>query len=109
MRSVPRPLTYLFSSAWLLAAMLSHPVLAAPSAQPVILDTQTGIHDGQSGIVLENAPLVREPMVPAQSLPAPTELAPQGQQPIVVSPYIDLSTGAPAPRGPHRVRTGPAQ
>ncbi len=109
MRSVlrQRKLAYRFSSAWLLvAALSSHSAFAASSGQPVILDSQTGIHDGQSGMVLQNAPLVREPMVPAQSLPAATELAPQGQPPIIVSPYIDLSGGASASRGPHRIRAG---
>jgi hypothetical protein len=57
----------------------------------IVLDTQTGIHDGQSGIVLQNAPLSSAPMVPAQQLPT---LDPQdasgGQPPIVVAPYIAL-------------------
>lgn len=108
MRSVfrQRQLAFLLSSAWLLAAAPSHPAFAASDGQPLVLDSKTGIHDGQSGIVLQNAPLVSEPMVPAQSLPVATELAPQGQPPIVVSPYIDLSPDTSAPRGRHRIHAG---
>lgn len=77
----------------LLAAFSSQAFADGP---PVVLDTQTGIHDGQSGIVLQNAPLSRAPMVPMQQLPAPTELnATSADAPIVVAPYIAL----PGPNG----------
>jgi len=68
----------------------------------IVLDTQTGIHDGQSGVVLQNAPLSHEPMVPAQQLPTLEQTdSGSGQPPIVVSPNIELSGAngpAPAPR-----------
>lgn len=72
---------------------------------PVVLDTQTGIHDGKSGMVLQNAPLVRQPMVPAATL---TDVAPQGQPPIIVSPYIELPGGSD-PRAVYRQRPAPGQ
>lgn len=75
---------------------------------PVVLDTQTGIHDGQSGIVLQNAPLSRAPMVQAQQLPTPTELnATTSGSPIVVAPYIELpgeNGAAPESRLRNRLR-----
>jgi hypothetical protein len=80
---------------------------AMADGPPVVLDTQTGIHDGQSGIVLQNAPLSRAPMVPAQQLPTPTELnATSGDQPLVVAPYIALpgaNGAAPASRYGNRM------
>lgn len=79
--------------------------LALADGPPVVLDTQTGIHDGQSGIVLQNAPLSRAPMVPAQQLPTPMESNASGEPPIVVAPYIALpgANGAsPASRIAHR-------
>lgn len=72
---------------------------------PVVLDTQTGIHDGKSGIVMQNAPLVREPMVPATTL---TDVAPRGQPPIIVSPYVELPGGA-NPRAVYRQRPASGQ
>lgn len=74
---------------------------ALAQGQPLVLDSQTGIHDGQSGLVLQNAPFSRAPMVPAQQLPTPAELdSTSGQPPIVVAPYIALpgANGA-APNG----------
>lgn len=71
-----------------LAAVSSYALADGP---PVVLDTQTGIHDGQSGIVLQNAPLSGAPMVQTQQLPTPTELnATSSDSPIVVAPYIEL-------------------
>jgi len=77
----------------LFAAALS-PALADSDRPPVILDTQTGIHDGKSGVILQNAPLTRQPMVPAQSTATLPDMAPQAQQPIVVAPYIELPGGS---------------
>lgn len=69
---------------------------AAADGQPLVLDSQTGVHGGQSGVVLQSAPFSREPMVPAQQLPAPQQLNPaSGEPPIVVAPYIAL----PGPNG----------
>lgn len=73
---------------------------AMADGQPLVLDTQTGIHDGQSGLVLQNAPLSREPMVPMQQLPTPSQMnTTSGAPPIVVAPYIALpgsNGGAPS-------------
>lgn len=61
-------------------------------------DTQSGIHDGKSGIVLQNAPLSRAPIVaPAQ--PAPMTELPSGSTmgstaPMVVIPYIEVPGSA---------------
>lgn len=69
----------------------------------IVLDTQTGIHDGRSGVVLQSAPLSREPMVPAQQLPTLEQTgSASGQPPIVVEPYIALpgANGAMSPAGP---------
>lgn len=88
----------------ILAAVSPYALADGP---PVVLDTQTGIHDGHSGIVLQNAPLSRVPMVQAQQLPTPTELnATNADSPIVVAPYIALpgaNGAAPAPRFGNRM------
>jgi len=77
----------------LLAAAVS-PALADTDRPPVVLDTQTGIHDGRSGVILQNAPLARQPIVPAQPTAALPDMTPQAQQPIVVAPYIELPGGS---------------
>jgi hypothetical protein len=62
---------------------------AAPSAgQPEVLGTQQGINDGQGGIVLQTAPFSHAPIVQAQPIAKPVELAPDSSGPIVVEPYI---------------------
>ncbi|MFM0735078.1 hypothetical protein PQQ52_31835 [Paraburkholderia sediminicola] len=68
--------------------------------QPVILDSQSGINDGQSGTVLQTAPLSRQPIIGAQPIATPTELAPNSSIPIVVAPYIPVPVGGgkPAPQ-----------
>jgi hypothetical protein len=67
---------------------------ASTSARkPVILDSQNGISDGQSGTVLQTAPLSRQPIVEAQPIATPTELTPNSSIPIVVAPYIQLPAG----------------
>ncbi|CAH2895251.1 MAG: FIG00455141: hypothetical protein [uncultured Paraburkholderia sp.] len=70
-------------------------VFAASSntRKPVILDTQSGISDGKSGTVLQTAPLSRQPIVEAQPIATPAELAPNSSLPIVVAPYIQLPVG----------------
>jgi len=75
--------------------------LAAPTAfadsssagQPLILDTQRGISDAQSGTVLQTAPLSHERIVQAQPIATPTELTPNSSVPLVVAPYIQLPAG----------------
>ena len=61
--------------------------------QPLILDTQKGISDGQSGTVLQTAPLSHARIVEAQPIATPTELAPNSSPPVFVAPYIELPTG----------------
>jgi hypothetical protein len=99
----------LCASVWLVATAISQPALADSDRKPVILDTQTGIHDGQSGVVLQSAPLGRTPIVSATDVAAPGELAPQTQPAIVVSPYIALPAGASAPLTELRPRPAPVQ
>jgi hypothetical protein len=70
------------------AAFPSSPALAASGGQPLILDTQRGISDGQSGTVLQNAPLSRQPIVEAAPAAQPQQLAPDSSMPIYVAPYI---------------------
>jgi hypothetical protein len=43
---------------------------------------------------LQNAPLARQPMVPAQPTATLPDMTPQAQQPIVVAPYIELPGGS---------------
>ncbi|KXV12942.1 hypothetical protein CR51_06240 [Caballeronia megalochromosomata] len=76
-----------------LAAVLSgsQATFAKPGGEPLVLDTQTGIHSGVSGTVLQSGPLGGPGMVPMATLPGLPQDA--GQQPIVVSPYVEYSTG----------------
>ncbi|WP_027803066.1 hypothetical protein [Paraburkholderia dilworthii] len=81
------------------------------SRKPVILDSQSGISDGQSGTVLQTAPLSRQPIVEAQPIATPTELAPNSSVPIVVAPYIQLPVGGGggvSPQPQPRLRPRPA-
>ena len=75
------------------------------SRKPVILDTQSGISDGQSGTVLQTAPLTREPIVEARPIATPTELAPNSSVPIIVAPYIQLPVGGAVPQP--QIQPGP--
>ncbi|HZZ05929.1 MAG TPA: hypothetical protein VFE81_23990 [Paraburkholderia sp.] len=74
--------------------------------KPVILDSQSGISDGQSGTVLQTAPLSRQPILGAQPIATPTELAPNSSIPIVVAPYIPVPVGGgkPSPQPPSQPR-----
>lgn len=96
------------AAAGLLFVAAASPARAGSDRPPVVLDTQTGIHDGSSGMVLQNAPLVREPMVPAQPAAALTEMTPPAQQSIVVSPYIELPNGRDR-RAAYRQRSASGQ
>ncbi|SAK77178.1 hypothetical protein AWB79_04724 [Caballeronia hypogeia] len=62
---------------------------AKPGGEPLVLDTQTGIHSGVSGTVLQSGPLGGPGMVPMDMLPG----SPQQAEPIVVSPYVEYSGG----------------
>lgn len=66
---------------------------AQAGGQPLILSTQTGIHSGAGGTVLETGPLSGSGMVFARPMATLPELPQQDQQPIIVSPYIDLQQG----------------
>lgn len=76
---------------------------ALAAGAPLILDSQRGISDGQPGVVLQNAPLGSQQMVPMQQLGG---VAPPSE-PYIVAPYVDASgnrngngSGNP-PRPPH--------
>jgi hypothetical protein len=79
----------------------------------IVLDTHTGIHNGRSGLVLQNAPLSSAPMVPAQQLPTLEQSdSGSGQPPIVVAPYIALpgaQGGAPTAGAGYRMLPGSRQ
>ena len=72
------------------ALVLTH-AAARADGPPLILDTQTGIHDGQKGMVLQNAPLSHEPMVVARQ---PAGIAADSSPPyIIVEPRIRVPGG----------------
>jgi hypothetical protein len=69
--------------------------------RPVILDSQGGINDGQSGTVMRTGPTSWQPIVDAQPIARPVELAPpESSVPIVVAPYIQLPVGGGSPPRP---------
>jgi hypothetical protein len=76
----------------LFSAMVTD-AFAQAGGRPLILDTQTGIHSGAGGMVLQTAPLNQPGMVPARPLGTLPEVPQQGQQTIVVSPYIEVQPG----------------
>jgi hypothetical protein len=73
-----------------LCVALAHTAFAKPGGEPLVLDTETGIHSGTSGTVLQTAPLNSSGMVQMDTLPQPPQ---QQQQPIVVSPYVEYPSG----------------
>jgi hypothetical protein len=74
-----------------LASMALMPLaFAKPGGDPLILDTQTGIHDGSGGTVLQTGPLTDHQMVQAPSVAG---VPPQDQTVIEVSPYVDMRQG----------------
>lgn len=75
------------------AALFTSTAFAESGGQPLILDTQHGISDGQGGTVLQTAPLSHERIVQAQPIASPTELAPNSSTPLIVAPYIQLPAG----------------
>lgn len=97
-----------------IAALAASAVVLTPAhagdRQPLVLDTQRGISDGQPGMVLQNAPLSRAPMVNAQSPGRPFELAPDAAPPIIVAPYVEIPGrgGTKPPARAPRPRANPA-
>ena len=92
-------LTTIFTAPVVYAAS-STSTSTSTTRKPLILDSQNGISDGQSGTVLQTAPLSHQPIVGAQPIAAPTELAPNSSMPYVVAPYIQLPTGGNTPQPP---------
>jgi hypothetical protein len=85
-----KPLTVWLAAAMAGALALTHAVARA-DGPPLVLDTQTGIHDGRTGMVLQNAPLSHEPMVTARQ---PAGGAADSSPPyIVVEPRINVPGG----------------
>ncbi|MDR5854768.1 hypothetical protein P9239_10110 [Caballeronia sp. LZ062] len=83
--------------------------VAKPGGEPLVLDTQTGIHSGVSGTVLQTGPLGGPGMVPMATLPGPPQ---QEQQPIVVSPYVEYggqTATAATPATPTTNNGGPSR
>jgi len=78
---------------WLVLGLTALDAFAQAGGRPLILDTQTGIHSGAGGTVLQTAPLNGSGLVPARPLATLPELPQQDQQTIVVSPYIELPQG----------------
>jgi hypothetical protein len=89
----------------MIAAVTACVSAGALAGQPLVLDTQHGISDGQPGIVLQNAPLSHEPMVEAAHPPG---MGPDSSQPYIVAPYVEVPVGGRPnpqprpPRPPHR-------
>jgi hypothetical protein len=84
----------------LIAAVTACASASALAGQPLVLDTQRGISDGQPGIVLQNAPLSHEPMVEAAHPPGMGGA--DSSQPIVVAPYVEVPGGGGRPNPPPR-------
>jgi hypothetical protein len=95
LRSLPSIATLVWLTAGFFAptASAASAKASAASGKPLILDTQTGISDGQSGTVLQTAPLSHAPIVSAQPMASPTELAPNSSTPVVVAPYVQVPGG----------------
>ena len=85
----------------LATAFLSSAAIAASGGQPLILDTQRGISDGQSGTVLQTAPLSHAPILQAQPIASPTELPTNSSVPFIVAPYISVPVGGGGSAQPH--------
>ncbi|AIO68831.1 hypothetical protein [Burkholderia oklahomensis] len=85
---------FCFATSCVALCGITVPAVAGTNGAPLILDTQSGIHDGKSGIVLQNAPLSRAPIAaPAQPAPM-TGLPPDSTTPMVVVPYIEVPNPA---------------
>ncbi|WP_321817941.1 MULTISPECIES: hypothetical protein [unclassified Paraburkholderia] len=94
----------------LMAAVVTLASAGAHAAgKPLILDTQTGINDGQSGTVLQTAPLSHQPMVQMQQLPTLDGNGTSGSQPIIVAPYVEVPGGGGRPPRPRTQQYAPQQ
>jgi hypothetical protein len=72
------------------SAVFASSVFAQSGGQPLVLDTQTGIHTGVGGTVLQTGPLTSHEMVQAPSV-AGVPASPQQNQPVIeVTPYIGV-------------------
>lgn len=63
---------------------------AGGSSEPLILDTQQGIQDGKGGVLLQTAPLSREPIVEPARPREPAGQAANTSIPIYVAPYVGV-------------------
>ncbi|MCW0060334.1 hypothetical protein [Burkholderia pseudomallei] len=63
---------------------------AATASQPLILDTQRGIQDGKGGLILQTAPLSREPIVEPARWRSTSYYGPSSSIVTFVTPYIDV-------------------
>ena len=89
-----RPVKYVATTAlWLVSGLTALDAFGQAGGQPLVLDTQTGIHSGAGGTVLQTGPLTGSGMVPARPMAKLSELPQQDQQAIIVSPYIELQQG----------------
>lgn len=89
-----QPVRYVATAAlWLVLGLTALDAFAQAGGQPLILDTQTGIHSGAGGTVLQTGPLNGSGVVPARPMATLPELPQQDQQTIIVSPYIELQQG----------------
>ncbi|MEC5408085.1 hypothetical protein VOM14_21255 [Paraburkholderia sp. MPAMCS5] len=95
-RSLKPALPVVAVSLAMVCAMSSALAASSHSRQPLILDSQNGISDGESGTILQTAPLSRQPIVEARPIASPVELAPNSSVPFVVAPYIRLPVGGSA-------------
>lgn len=77
----------------LISSAMVADAFAQAGGRPLILNTQTGIQSGAGGTVLQTGPLNEPGMVPARPLGALPEVPQQEQQPIIVSPYIEVQPG----------------
>jgi hypothetical protein len=77
----------------LVSGLMTCGAFGQAGGRPLVLDTQTGIHSGAGGTVLQSGPLNGSGMVPARPMAVLPELPQQDQQTIVVSPYIALQPG----------------
>lgn len=81
---------------------------SSTSRPPLILDTQSGISDGQSGTTLQTAPLSNKRIVQAQPIASPEELpSNNGSQPYIVAPYIQVPGATPYPQPQPQPRPRP--
>lgn len=79
---------------------------AATASSPLILDSQHGIQDGKGGLVLQTAPLSRDPIVEPAQIRAPAGQTTNSTIPVYVAPYINIP-GWSAPAGQSQPQSQP--